>query len=108
MHPGETWTNAGAKSYDMNFSYNHINTETCWDNLRPDSMKGQDCRFPEPQDVVDCPQTDDFRVELYSLDMQKETGIEGPASLGYHIVTREMIQCLGQDKIKVHFEYGKR
>lgn len=34
--PGDGWTDANAKSYDMVFNYQQINTETCWDNLRPD------------------------------------------------------------------------
>lgn len=41
MHPGETWTGANALAYDMNFKFNQVNTETCWNNLRPN--QSQDC-----------------------------------------------------------------
>jgi len=34
--------------------------------------------------------------------------LENPPSLGSFIVTREMLACLTDDKIKIHFEYGKR
>ena len=29
-------------------------------------------------------------------------------SIGFFVVTREMLQCLGRDTVKIHFEYNKR
>jgi hypothetical protein len=94
----------GIKTYNMNFNFNQINTETCYNGKAPKA--GQEC--PENSaEAQECAQDDDFKIELFKLGSRMDPS--GPASsLGYHIVTREMIQCLGRDKIKVHFEFGKR
>ena len=57
-------------------------------------------------DRIACDQEDDFKLEIFNEGTKK--GQTDAPSLGYHIVTREKIQCLGRDKIKVHFEFGKR
>lgn len=73
--------------------------------MSPDAT--QNCPMND-NEAVSCSQDSDFRVELFNIGAQRSQNLQAPPSLGYHIVTREMIQCLGQDKVKVHFEYGKR
>jgi len=39
---------------------------------------------------------------------QRLQNLNTPPSLGSFVVTREMLECLSNDNIKIHFEYGKR
>jgi hypothetical protein len=59
-------------------------------------------------EAVACSDTEDYKVELFDLVAQQEQELALPPSLGSFLVTREMLQCLTNDKIRIHFEYGKR
>lgn len=72
--------------------------------MRPTDDK--ECNYSNQ--AQECNIDDDFKVELFNLEAQRTRGLTAPPSLGYQVVTREQIQCLGFDKIKIHFEFGKR
>lgn len=104
-HPHKTWNPPGTKGYDFTFGHDQINTNTCWNGLSPPNA-GASCAV-NPSEAVNCPIDHDFKVELFNrAEISLETN--KPRSLGYQVVTREQIQCLGYDTIKIHFEYGKR
>jgi len=104
-HPHENWPIGPVKDYKMVLKHDQINTETCYDGKVPN--ENQDCPTPR-EHAQECEIGDDFKVEVFNLAAASVQGLSGPLSLGYQIVTREQVQCLGQDKIKIHFEYGKR
>lgn len=45
---------------------------------------------------------------MFDLVGQKLQNLPTPPSLGSFVVTREMMECLSDDYIKINFEYGKR
>jgi hypothetical protein len=75
--------------------------ETCY-KTKPDPTKAEseakdnngDCKI-DTDFAQTCDIEDDFKVQIFSLDESDIRGLTKPMSLGYQIVTREQIQCLG-------------
>jgi hypothetical protein len=47
-------------------------------------------------------------VSLYDLAQQRIRGLRDAPPLGSFTLTKEMMECMVDDKIQIHFEYGKR
>ena len=57
---------------------------------------------------MECGSGASYTIELYDLYAQKIRNLSTPPSLGEYTVTKEMMECMVDDKLQIHFEYGKR
>ena len=60
--------------------------------------------------MLECGPGEPYVVELFDKRAERVQGILTglPPSLGKFFVTKEMMECMHEDQIQIHFEYGKR
>jgi len=93
------------KEYSFDLDRERINRVTCKDGAKPKA--GEKCE-PDADEVIECGAGQPYVIEMLDIAAQKIQGLAAPPSLGKFTVTKEMMECMVDDRLQVHFEYGKR
>jgi len=57
---------------------------------------------------IKCGAGQPYVVELFDVKSQNLRGLAAPPSLGAFKVTKQMMECMVDNKLQIHFQYGKR
>ena len=83
-----------------------VNKITCANN-KEIPAKDQVCKF-ENTDFLACGPGQSYVVELFDKAAQIERGTATPPSLGSFKVSQQMMECMTDNKLQIHFQYDKR
>jgi hypothetical protein len=86
-----------SKNYDFTLDQASINQETCVSN--EDASNG--CQA-DPEFVM-CGPGQPYVVELFDRNKQTQQGLAQPPSIGQFKVTKQMMECMVENKLQVHF-----
>ena len=85
-----------SKEYDFDLDSDRINYKTCYDGTQPES-NGY-CAI-DTNEMIECGPGESYTVQIFDLYGQRIQGLDTPPSLGSFTVTKEMMECLVDDKL---------
>jgi len=57
---------------------------------------------------LECGGGQPYIIEVFDKVKQRETGAGSPPKIGSFQVTKQMMECMVDNELKVHFQFGKR
>ena len=57
---------------------------------------------------MECGGGQSYVVEVFDKNKQNDRGLSAPPLIGRYPVTKQMMECMVDNELKVHFQFGKR
>ena len=102
------------REYNFDLDRESINRITCFNGETPSKTREapneqwqHSCDIDQ-NEMLECAAGSSYIVEMFDMAQKRIRGIDSGKSIGLFTVTQEMTECLVDDYLQIHFEYGKR
>ena len=91
------------KEYNFDINREMINRITCFDGTSPSTANGR-CN-EQPSEFLECGEGQPYIIEMFDASIDVNGSI---IPLSTFKVTEQMMECMVDDQVQIHFQYNKR